>query len=65
MDKLNMKTVDTVQDNISWIAKRFPNCITEISDVSGNLVQSIDFDKLRQELSSDIVEGREGRYQFT
>lgn len=31
----------------------------------GGIVHAIDFDKLRQELSSEIVEGREERYQFT
>lgn len=65
MDKLKMQTIDTVQENISWIAERFPNCITEKKDKNGNLVHAVDFDKLRQELSSEIVEGREERYQFT
>ena len=35
------------------------------SDGLGGVKRSIDFDKLRQLLSSDIVEGNEERYQFT
>lgn len=65
MDKLKMQTLDGVQNNIDKIAALFPNCITEKVDEKGQLVHSIDFDKLRQELSSEIAEGREERYQFT
>ena len=60
-----MQTLDGVQNNIDKIAALFPNCITEKVDEKGQLVHSIDFDKLRQELSSEIAEGREERYQFT
>lgn len=59
-----MQTADGVQDNISRIAELFPECITEVNDQMG-VKRSIDFDKLRQLLSSDIVEGNEERYQFT
>lgn len=65
MDKLRMQTLDGVQDNIDKIAVLFPNCITERKDAEGKVTLAIDFDKLRQELSSEIVEGREERYQFT
>ena len=65
MDKLKMQTADGVQDNISRIAELFPECITEVNDQMGGVKRSIDFDKLRQLLSSDIVEGDEERYQFT
>ncbi len=65
MDKLRMQTLDGVQDNIDKIATLFPNCITERKDAGGKVTLAIDFDKLRQELSSEIVEGREERYQFT
>ena len=59
-----MQTVDGITDNISKIATLFPDCITEILD-KGGARTVIDFDKLRQNLSHDIVEGREERYQFT
>lgn len=65
MDKLKMQTTDGVQDNISRIAELFPECITEVNNQMGGVKRSIDFDKLRQLLSSDIVEGNEERYQFT
>ena len=60
-----MQTLDGVQGNIDKIAALFPNCITERKDAEGKVSLAIDFDKLRQELSSEIVEGREERYQFT
>lgn len=65
MDKLRMQTLDGVQDNIDKIATLFPNCVTERKNAEGKVTLAIDFDKLRQELSSEIVEGREERYQFT
>ena len=65
MDKLKMQTADGVQDNISRIAELFPECITEVKTQRGRIKHSVDFDKLRQLLSSDIVEGNEERYQFT
>ena len=65
MDKLKMQTADGVQDNISRIAELFPECITEVKNQRGGVKRSVDFDKLRQLLSSDIVEGNEERYQFT
>ena len=66
MEKLKMQTADGVQDNISRIAELFPECITEVKTQSGGVKKrSVDFDKLRQLLSSDIVEGNEERYQFT
>ena len=65
MEKLKMQTLDGVKNNIDKIAVLFPNCITEKMDERGQLVHAVDFDKLRQELSSEIVEGREERYQFT
>ena len=65
MEKLKMQTADGVQDNISRIAELFPECITEVSDKMGGVKRSVDFDKLRQLLSSEIVEGNEERYQFT
>ena len=59
-----MQTLDGVQNNKKKIEVLFPNCITEKMDKNGHLVKAIDFDKLRQELSSELVEGREERFQF-
>ena len=65
MDKLKMQTVDGVQNNIAKMAELFPECITEARNQMGGVKKAIDFDKLRQLLSSEIVEGNEERYQFT
>ena len=65
MDKLKMRSRDVISDNILYIAERFPNVITETVGEDGNVVRSIDFEKLHQELTTDIVEGNEERYQFT
>ncbi len=59
-----MQTLDGVQNNKKKIEVLFPNCITEKMDKNGHLVKAIDFDKLRQELSCELVEGREERFQF-
>jgi len=64
-EKLKMHTPDGVADNVAWIAQRFPNCVTEAKDpATGEPRLSVDFDMLRQELSGEIVEDRDERYQF-
>ena len=64
MDKLHMSTKNKVEENIEKIGQLFPNCITE-RKIGGGTERCIDFDALRQELSDEIVEGPEERYQFT
>ena len=65
MEKLNMQTTNIVDENIKRIGELFPNCLTERLNDEGKPEVAIDFDQLRQELSKDIVEGSEERYQFT
>lgn len=65
MEKLNMQTTNMVDENIKRIGELFPNCLTERLNEEGKPEVAIDFDQLRQELSKDIVEGPEERYQFT
>lgn len=70
MARLQMHTNDIVNTNIEMIGKLFPNCLTERvvgKDKNGKDIigTGIDFDKLRLELSKDIVEGAQERYQFT
>ena len=60
-----MQSRDMIDGNIEKIAVLFPQCITERINKEGKVELAIDFDKLRQELSKDIVEGNEERYQFT
>ena len=65
MDKLKMHSVNKVDENIAKIGKLFPNCLTERMNENGVVEYAIDFDMLKQELSSVVVEGNEERYQFT
>ena len=65
MEKLTMQTTNIVDENIKRIGELFPNCLTERLNNDGKQEVAIDFDQLRQELSKDIVEGPEERYQFT
>ena len=60
-----MQTPDMTDANIEKIGALFPNCITERKNEAGVVERAIDFDRLRQELSKEIVEGPEERYQFT
>lgn len=64
MDKLKMMSMDKVSENIEKIKALFPNCVTEVK--RGEEVEyAIDFDVLKQELSKDLVDEREERYQMT
>ena len=65
MEHLKMHSMNKIDENINKIAQLFPNCVTEAKDENGEIVHKIDFDMLKQELSSTLVEGREERYQFT
>lgn len=65
MDKLKMRSENLVDENIEFIAKKFPNAIVETRDENGNLSRMVDFDVLKQELSKEIVESDKERYQMT
>lgn len=60
-----MHSVNKVDENVAKIGKLFPNCVTERKNENGEVEYAVDFDMLRQELSSVVVEGNEERYQFT
>ncbi|MBE6696144.1 MAG: site-specific DNA-methyltransferase [Ruminococcaceae bacterium] len=60
-----MHSLNKVDDNIKKIGALFPNCVTERKNDAGEVEYAIDFDMLKQELSSVVVEGKEERYQFT
>ena len=64
MDKMRFESVDMTAKNIERIGELFPNCITETRDANGKLKKAINFEMLRQMLSSDIAEGDEA-YEFT
>jgi adenine-specific DNA-methyltransferase len=65
MDKLKMTSTGAVPSNVAKIAALFPNCVTERLDKDGHPEAVVDFDKLREELSTELVEGAAERYQFT
>ena len=65
MEHLKMQTADMADRNIEQIGALFPECLTERINSNGRVEQAIDFDKLRQLLAHDVVEGPEQRYQFT
>jgi len=64
MEKMRMETQDLTSANVEKIGALFPNCVTETTDENGNLKKAINFELLRQMLSSDVVEGDEA-YEFT
>lgn len=64
MEKLKMHSPNFVDQNIAKIAELFPNCVTESRNDKGELQKAIDFDLLKQELSAQIVEGPQERYQL-
>ncbi len=65
MEKLKLHSPDFTQENIAKLAELFPNCVTESRAEDGTLKRAIDFDQLRQELSTSIVEGPQERYQLS
>ena len=65
MEKLKMKTHDASEGNVAKIAALFPQCVTERIGKDGTAELAIDFDKLRDELSKDLLDEGEERYQFT
>jgi adenine-specific DNA-methyltransferase len=79
MEKLKLHSPDFTQENIMKLAQLFPNCVTEKQIVKDGIPQTfedgpkkglpkvetaIDFDQLRQELSTAIVDGPQERYQL-
>lgn len=58
-DKLDLQSTDITSLNIEKIATLFPNCVTETAEG-----KKIDFDLLKQELSTEIVEGNKERYRL-
>lgn len=70
MDKLKMHTRNLADENFKKLAAIFPNAVTETItgyDENGRpmIERAIDADVLRQEISAQIVEGAQERYQFT
>lgn len=64
MEKMRLESKDITDENIKKILELFPNVATEAKDENGELRTAIDFEKLKQELSKDVVDGEEC-YDFT
>ena len=60
-----MHTVDRAEENFKKLCELFPNAVTETKNENGEVVRAIDADVLRQEISGEVVEGSQERYQFT
>ena len=60
-----MMSRDVVGGNVQKIAALFPQCVTERLDKDSKPELAIDFDKLRAELSNEVLDEGEERYQFT
>ena len=60
-----MQSRDVVGGNVEKIAALFPHCVTERLNNEGKPAMAIDFDKLRAELSGNVLDEGEERYQFT
>ncbi|MDE5881054.1 MAG: site-specific DNA-methyltransferase [Muribaculaceae bacterium] len=65
MKELRMQSRDVVGGNVEKIAALFPQCVTERLNKDGKPELAIDFDKLRAELSNEVLDDSEERYQFT
>lgn len=64
MKKMKLHSPDLTQENIAKLAELFPNCVTESKNEDGTVKRAIDFDQLRQEFSTSIVDGPQERYQL-
>lgn len=65
MEKLNMETKNLAEEKFKALKKLFPNALTETKDAQGKVVRAIDKAVLMQEIATEVVEGRDERYQFT
>jgi adenine-specific DNA-methyltransferase len=64
MDRLKMHSPNLTEDRIARIHEMFPGCVTEARGQDGSVKLAVDFDQLKQELSSAIVEGPQERYHL-
>lgn len=64
LDLLKVGSKGVFTENISKIGQLFPEVLTEKRDEYGRLRPAIDFEKLKQFLSEEIVDGHES-YEFT
>jgi adenine-specific DNA-methyltransferase len=58
-ERLDLTSQDLVNENFKKLAELFPNCVTQTTE--GN---AIDFDLLKQELGSLVLDGAKERYRL-
>ena len=63
-EKMDLHSLDVSEENRTNLKQLLPSVFTETYDEKGELVESIDFEKLRAELGtfSDVFEARRERY---
>lgn len=61
---MDMQTPNMADENLKKLMDLFPNIVTETIDEEGNVVRAIDKDKLEQEISTKVIEGKAERYEF-
>ncbi len=64
MDKLKMETANVTDNNIDKVAELFPNVVTETYTEDKKLKKVVNFEKLKQELLENVIDGEEC-YDFT
>jgi adenine-specific DNA-methyltransferase len=64
MEKLKLHTTDLTADNVEKIAGLFPQCVTEARGQNGQITRAVDFEQLRSEISSVVVEETAERYRL-
>lgn len=64
LEKLDLRSMDISSEKRAKLKQMFPSVFTESRNEAGELVESIDFEKLRAELGtfSDVFESRRERY---
>ena len=62
--KLQMKSASLTRQNILRLGELFPGCVVEAKDDKGEIYLAVDFERLRQELSDNLVEGERERYHL-
>lgn len=62
---MDMQTPNMADENLKKLMDLFPNIVTETIGEDGNVVRAIDKDKLEQEISTKVIEGKTERYEFT
>lgn len=61
---MDMQTPNMADENLKKLMDLFPNIVTETIDEEGNVVRAIDKDKLEQEISTKVIDGKAERYEF-